>query len=343
MTSAQALQDVGLVTPAPLATWTGAGVSVADVLASLERLRRQGTRTATRTSVVNLVVVTADPQSAARAESAMRRLGPRHPGRTVVVLSDPDAESRLDADVALFEAIADGHGVWWEEAHLEVGGPASRHLDSVVAPLLVPHLPLAVWYPGPLPPPGDPLAALADAVIVDVRFAEPLGAPGGPSSQAALAALVELGRRHRVVDLSWKRTTPWRELLAALFDPPELRDYLSGIRRARIAAQPGPRRLLAGWLVSRAHLPISSLELVDSLHASIEIDAAGPEGPGRFVVERHGGERLVMAEAEVGGRPVLRLQETLPAHGLTWSLARALSRLDRDRGYEHALAAALTL
>jgi glucose-6-phosphate dehydrogenase assembly protein OpcA len=323
--------------------WSGRGVTVPEVVVALDRLRHENPSNHTRTSVVNLVVVAPNDETAARAASAMRRLGSRHPGRTIVLLPHPERPLGIDAHLSLHEAIADSHWVWWEEVVLEVGGAATSRLDSIVLPLAIPRLPIAVWYPGPLPEPGDPLAGLGDALVVDVRFAEPLGTAEGPTSRAALSALVELCRRHVIVDLSWRRTAPWRELLAGLFDLEELTDYLSGIQRVEVAAQPGPRRLLAGWLESRLHLPPGQIELVDALHASILLQAVGPEGRGSFLVERRGSERFVTATAEVEGRHVLRLQQVLPEHGLTWSLAQALSHLSRDRTYEHALAAALTL
>ncbi len=57
-----------------------------------------------------------------------------------------------------------------------------------------------------------------------------------------------------VVDLAWLRTTPWRERLAASFDPPERLPALRQLRGRRSAtrrARPPARSLLAGWLASR--------------------------------------------------------------------------------------------
>ncbi|MGH9104123.1 MAG: glucose-6-phosphate dehydrogenase assembly protein OpcA [Acidimicrobiales bacterium] len=326
-----------------VASWSASGTTLEAVEAAVERLRHQEEQLATRTSVVNLVVVASDQDSIRRTGSAMRRLGARHPGRTLLLLLDRQAPAGIDAEVTFRQAVAEGHAIWWEQLTLVVRGSAADHLESLVAPLLLAHLPLAAWFPAQLPAPGEPLAGVADAVLVDSRFAEPLGGgteePGDRA--AAFAALVELSRRHPVVDLSWKRLTPWRELLAGLFDPPALRGYVSEVRSATVRAQPGPRRLLAGWLVSQLGLAPDAVVCEDALHASVELLAGGTGEPGSFTVERDGDERSVTARAVIRGEEVLCQRQSLPEHGLTWSLARALSRLGHDLTYEHAVASAL--
>ncbi|MDA8391251.1 MAG: glucose-6-phosphate dehydrogenase assembly protein OpcA [Actinomycetota bacterium] len=326
--------------PRVLCRWSGRGVSVEQVEVAASKLRSGEETAATRTSVVNLAVVADDLATLDRTGSAMRRLGARHPGRTVLILARPEAPAGIDAEVTLHEAVAEGHTVWWEEVRIAAGGSCARHLDSVVAPLAVRHLPLAVWFPGALPPPGDKLAALADAVLVDVRFAEPLGWGRG-DLEAELAALVELARRCPVVDLSWKRLTPWRELLAVLAGMPSVAPFLAEVRSAHVSAQPGPRRLLAGWLVSRLGLRRDRVSLEDALHASVSIHAEVDGRRATLSVERTSDERVVRAVAVVDGHEELSLSETLPEHGLTWSLARALSDLGPDPIYEHSLSAAL--
>ena len=322
--------------PTLVGSWEAEGTDLAAITAAVDGLRHQGEHLATRTSVVNLVVVADDERTLGRTAAAMRRLGARHPGRTVLVRPSPEPSGSLGASVELWEAVAAGHAIWWEELSLTVGGDAAAHLDSLLTPLVVRHLPVAAWFPGVLPRPGDPLAAMADAVLVDSRFAEPLGAASATPRQA-LVALTELARRHPVVDLSWKRTSPWRELLAALFEPPQLRGFQLGVAAARLAGQPGPRRLLAGWVADRLNLAEDIVATEDAVHASIELDAVSGGRRGRFVVRRVGDEPLVDATAEVDGEQLVSLRRQLPEHGLTWSLAQALSRLERERIYEHAL------
>jgi Glucose-6-phosphate dehydrogenase subunit len=57
-----------------------------------------------------------------------------------------------------------------------------------------------------------------------------------------------------VVDLAWLRTTPWRERLAASFDPPERLAVLDRLGALSVRHRPGSTAsalLLAGWLASR--------------------------------------------------------------------------------------------
>ncbi len=317
----------------PLARWEARSVSIGEVCAALTELRHNEETTATRTSVLNLVVAGDEPEAAARAASAMRRLGQRHPGRTLALVCRSGATDRIDASVELHSATTDGTPIWWEEVHLELGGRLCTHLASVIMPLLLAGLPTAVWFPSALPPPDAPLLGLADVVLVDARWALQAG--------SGLAALVELSRRHKVIDLSWCRLTPWRRLLASLFEPQALRPYLRGVTSARIAANPGPGRLLAGWLIDRIGVPGSAVTLEAATHASIHLWATHAGHRARFSVERPSDDPLVLGAVQVEGGPSRHESVKLPEHGLTWSLAQALSRLARDPRYDAAIRAAL--
>lgn len=328
-----------------LASWSGRSVTVGAVLGALDDLRRSQARTATRTSVVNLVVAATHPAGAERAAAAMRRLGHRHPGRTLALVCRPQGPEGLDARVDLHQATAEGHNIWWEEIRLELGGRLCHHVDSLVSPLLLGELPMAAWFPSILPAPGDPLAAMADAVLVDARWATTGDREGEGEEEVfgALPALVELSRRHAVVDLSWKRLTPWRALLSGLFDPTPLRPFVAGVTSAEVAGHAGPSRLLAGWLVDRLALPARAVADRRAVHATISLDATHGGRRGRFVVSRTSDEPVVQARAEIEGGPAQAETTTLPEHGLTWSLAEALVHLGHDVVYDHAIHAALSL
>ena len=62
----------------------------------------------------------------------------------------------------------------------------------------------------------------------------------------------QLARSAYVVDLAWLRSTPWRERVAATFDPPQWRDELGRITSVKVQPPPGVRRprgccSAAGW------------------------------------------------------------------------------------------------
>ena len=57
-----------------------------------------------------------------------------------------------------------------------------------------------------------------------------------------------------MVDLAWLRGTPWRERVAATFDPPQWRDELRRIDSVRVRHRPDSGVagvLFCGWLASR--------------------------------------------------------------------------------------------
>lgn len=320
-------QSLGAV---ELAAWRGEGVRVGTILEALDRMRHGEQRTATRTSVVNLVVLATDDEEAARACEAVRRLAGRHPGRTITVqcAGEADEPTTIDAAVVLEGAEAEGVDVWWEDVRLRVTGRGAHHLDSVVEPLILPELPCAVWFAGRLPSPADPLLDVADVVFVDTKEAPEPG---------AFATVAELVRRAPVVDLCWTRLQPWRRLLAGLFDGPVYRPFVANVVEAHVAGKEAPRGLLAGWLVERLDLLPAAVHLHDDRHVSLRLTATAGGRTGVFEVTRRPGERVVRAGARVEGGP--HHDDVLPLadESLPWSLGEALTHLGRDREYERAV------
>lgn len=310
------------------------GTDVDGIEAALVALRRRSERTGVRTAVCTLVAVTDDARCAEVLDT-VGRLAAAHPVHCIAVLpGDPAGPPRIDAEVRVRCQLLAERAVCTEEVRLEVTGPALGHLDSVVEPLALPDLPVAVWYPTALPGPADPLLGAADLVVVDTKEA------GGA---AALAASAALARRAPVADLSWVRLTPWRELLAGLFEGAPFRPFLGGVRAVRVAGKPAPSRLMAGWVCSRLGLDTSVATVADHRHVTIEVVAGHDGREGRFVVARSEGERIVTARATVEGGPaherVLRLRPRDPAR----VLGQALARMERDPVWEEAVATAAAL
>ena len=314
------------VAPTLLSVWSEDGVRIGDVLRALEALRRPEPMPATRTSVLTLVIVATRRASAIRAQAAVHELGGRHPARVLTLVIDPTARGSagIDAEIRLLGGSAEGKALWFEDVELDVHGEAARHLDSMIEPLTLSDLPVAVWFVDDLPALDDPLLAAADVLLVDARELDDVG---------ALASLVELCGRQAVVDLSWTRLRPWRQLLAGLFEGPAFRPYVSEVRRSSVAGRTGPRLLLDGWLADRLGLPDAARHVEASDHVSIRLWCDGAT----FSVVREGDVRRVVARAVIEGGPsaeaVLQLPESTPA----WGLADALSHLEHDPVYERAL------
>ena len=320
--------------PSELGSWRGEGVRVGQVLEALGELRRGEPRAATRTSVVNLVMVAGDDQEAERACSAMHRLETGHPGRTVVLVRhDQTAEPRLDAEVSLHGAEAGGHAVWSEDVRLRVRGALGEHLYSLVEPLTLPDVPVAVWFLTRLPLPSDPVLAAADYVIVDTKDA------ADDESMSRVTALAEC---HHVMDLSWIRLQPWRELLGNLFEVKPFRAFLDGVRAVTVSGKAGPRQLMAGWLSSRLGLPTSAFTLSDARHLLVRLTCDHQGQTGTFTAERVAGERLVRAKAAVSGMAPYEDHLVLHDVSLSWSLGRALARLEPHPSYGPTLRCAVS-
>jgi glucose-6-phosphate dehydrogenase assembly protein OpcA len=319
---------------ATLNSWSAEGVRLADVLGALEDLRRPDRLSATRTSVLTLVLVARDRRPVERAVSAVHELGARHPARCLVVLVQPDAgESGIDAEVRLLGGEAGGLAVWFENVELTVRGPAVGHLDSLIEPFTLPDLPVVAWFVDGLPDPDDSLLDAADVLLVDSRdFGD----------VACFSVLASLTRLRPVVDLSWVRLRPWRELLAGLFEGAVFRPFVAGVRSAEVTGKTGPRHLLAGWLADRLGLASPNLRLVDAEHASARLTAEHEGRIGTFSVARRPGERVVVAAASVEGGPAHETLVVLPEATPAWGLADALSRLGRDAVYEGALRTTLS-
>jgi glucose-6-phosphate dehydrogenase assembly protein OpcA len=148
-----------------------------------------------------------------------------------------------------------------EQIYIRARGEAVSGLDNVVLPLIVPELPVYLWWrAGRFVPPSflDQVLRVTNRVLVDSgRFEEP------ELDLATLARLVE--RFHTTdgmafSDLNWARLTPCRELIAQNFDSEEARSCLQDLSEVSFEWQvctgdTGSRTahalLLTAWLASR--------------------------------------------------------------------------------------------
>jgi glucose-6-phosphate dehydrogenase assembly protein OpcA len=322
-------------------TWDAEGVRLSEVAKALAELRHQALgRIATRTAVMTLVAVIPTDEQAYAASRALRALGRHHPARILLLRPDPDQAATLDARAALYAVDADGHQLHFEEITLIVGGQAANHLDSLVEPFTLSDLPIPVWYVSDVPEPTDPLLSVATAVIVDSRDA---------AGSGRLRALLELARRRTVVDLSWIRLEPWRELLAGLFDPPENRAWLGAVETVAVSGKVGPRQLLGGWLQGQLRLAPSQLQLIDAQHVEIRVTCRRDGDMATFEVGRGTLQRTVsgrvLRSPGSGDRNAARGPESggsipLADDALATSLSEALTHLQPDVIWERALSAA---
>ena len=212
-----------------------------------------------RACVLNLVVYAEGAEARAEVEDLLGAVVERHPCRAIVLAAERGAaEARLDAFVSTrCQLSARGSKrICGEQITVEAAGTAVETASTAVAPLLVPDVPVFLWWKD-IPHYEDKLftrlAAMADRVVIDsASFDEPR------EDLLRLARLLE-GGRLRLSDLNWGRLTSWRSLVASFWDVADYRASLASIERVvieydppdRSLAQVAPKALLAlGWLAS---------------------------------------------------------------------------------------------
>ena len=194
--------------------------------------------------VLNMIVLVRSGEIATMLER-LSGVGRYAASRLLLIEVDPDAE-QLEAEVAIAGQGrgAGGNELVRETVALTVGECHMPDLRSIAASLVVSDLPTLLWSPSSARERARPLLALSQSVLIDSL--EPA------SAGDAFAQALELSRESYVVDLSWLRTTPWRERLAAAFD--RRRSALEKITAVRIRHHHDSipaGTLFAGWLASR--------------------------------------------------------------------------------------------
>ncbi|MDQ4132620.1 MAG: glucose-6-phosphate dehydrogenase assembly protein OpcA [Actinomycetota bacterium] len=319
-----------------LGTWESERVTVGQVEAALNGLRRHESRAAVRTSVLTLVAVVDEQEGADTVLGTVTELGARHPSRTVVlVVGEAEAESGLDACASVHLAERAGTTVCFEDVVLNVRGRARFHLDSIVEPFTLPDLPVVVWLPARLPSLGDPLLEAADRIVIDSRAV--------PERPDLLDVIARLARRLPLTDLSWIRLTPWRNHLAGLFEGGFYRPFLDQVERVEVSGNYGPRHLVGGWLLTRLQLSPEQITLAPADHVSIRIHAVSDGRTGHFTVARTGADRVIESSVDIDDGP--SVTQTLYIHR-QWpaqSLGQALTRMGYDETYREAVTGAQEL
>lgn len=257
-----------MIAPVDERFWGTPASGIGGIEHDLARLRRsrsahsreQGVPVA-RASVLNLVVFATREAHARRAARTIADLAIRHPSRAVVILADRERTAGT-GELSLYCRLA-GPGaaqqVSYEQILIRARGDADARLASAVIPLLLPDLPVFLWWTGTPPLESahfEALLTLADRLIVDsADFARP------DRTLPAVAAIARRGRgRYGVTDFNWTRLTAWRDLVAQFFDVPAWRPFLDGVTGVRVGfavdadgreIHPSQALLFIGWLASR--------------------------------------------------------------------------------------------
>jgi glucose-6-phosphate dehydrogenase assembly protein OpcA len=269
--------------------------------------------------VLNLIVVV-DRSWKGEIANRLERVGRYHASRTILCAVE-EGRDTLDAVAVMSyeDSVGGGIGAMRETVEIDMGPEHLVGLKTIVDPIVVSELPTVLWCPH-----GHDEAVCALRGMTDVML---LDSDDLLDADEGLARAHEELRSSYVVDLAWLRTTPWRERLAASFDPPARRQSLSAIEGFTIRHQSSSTAsalLLAGWLASRLHWdtrPLASANgaglrgrayTASSRYIDIRLETVAQDVPGLAgITVSCEGYTLSLDRAQGG----LRAHESIAGHG----------------------------
>jgi glucose-6-phosphate dehydrogenase assembly protein OpcA len=311
--------------------------SIERQLAELWRAEKHdGEKAVTRAALWNVVAHTWSATEHARATEVLARASAKVPQRTIVVRADPhgnaDIESWISANCHL---VGGGRQVCSEEVVIVASGERVSHIPPLVSALLLPDMPVAVWWLGDLPNDQhqyvETLLDPADRLIVDSSHF---------NGAADLDLVSRIGEQTTTApaDLNWARIEEWRAATAALFDPPSMRARLRAIRSVNVISggeasfgATAEALLYVAWLTSQSGTEIA-FEFVQRGHEAgiceIEIHFADTTA----MIRQERGRGVVVASADGIETSIDCITRSL-ARETEELIVRLLKRPEADRVY----------
>ncbi len=188
----------------------------------------------TRAALWNVIAHTGTIEEQEHAAEVLCAASEVVPQRTIVIRSDPRAEAELASWIGVnCHVISGDKQVCSEEIAIIAGGDHVDRVPPLMNSLLIPDMPVAVWWVGDLPHENEAYVQSmldpADRLIIDSSaFDDP----------ADLALLTNVAEQTTTApaDLNWVRLDEWRLAAASIFDAQEMRSRLRAIRRVRVVA-----------------------------------------------------------------------------------------------------------
>ncbi|HET7711556.1 MAG TPA: glucose-6-phosphate dehydrogenase assembly protein OpcA, partial [Thermoanaerobaculia bacterium] len=206
--------------------------SIEKTLAELWQVERNDEHTVTRAALWNVVAHASTAEHHAHASEVLSRAAATVPQRTIVVRATPLAKREMTSWIsANCHLVGGGNKVCSEEIAIVASGDLVRRVPPLVHALLLPDMPVAMWWLGDLPAEEaeyvDALLQPVDRLIVDSSHFDRL-------DDLALVKRVSEKTSTAPADLNWIRLEEWRSATAMLFDPPEMRGRLDQLRSVDI-------------------------------------------------------------------------------------------------------------
>lgn len=336
-----------------------------------------------RARAADLMVFMSDESLLTETYQIISELASFHPCRVLLMAGDRNAASRdIEMYVSAFcanQKRSDSKTLCCEEVTLTAQGRFVSELPSAAVPLLVPDLPVFLWWrekPGAEDRVFTQLCLAADRVVIDsADFPDP------PSDLEAVAQLFSRLDDEAIVlsDLNWARLTFWRASLANFYDVEDYRAALDQVTDVRIdfvaektaSTVSSQALLITGWLSSRLNWTWSGEYLRSSpqtltchfkrdgrlIKLSInevqrpamksgelsQIELKSPDVPATFLVSRS--EDVIHLETHITINGHTYPSRLLPVKD--WKAAQLLGRemeiLGNDKVYEEAVKSAAEL
>lgn len=331
-----------------------------------------------RASVLTLLAFVENEDDGRETFNLISRVIAQNPCRAILLAAEPrESPEGLSAWISAqcHLPLSGARQVCCEQIYVRARGETVKGLDNVVLPLIVPELPVYLWWrSGRFVPPSflDHVLRVTNRVLVDSgRFEEP---------EADLATLARQVERFRKADgmafsdLNWARLTPCRELIAQNFDSDETGPCLQDLAEIKLEWQQGTGAqgsrtaqalLMTAWLASRlGWRPAARLKPSANPSRVLEFrrgekqvrvewvvhQAAGKPAtpfqvnlktgsapPANFSVTETIEEGIVRTSAELPGRAPLERTARLVVMGEVELVNEELKFPDRDRIYEEVL------
>lgn len=278
-----------------------------EINETLFQLRKEGQ--AASGQVLTLVIDT----PAAGYEEAMaqaQEAGALHPSRILVAIRGLDNEAGLNAEVITSSSAT-------EVITLEFSGQVDEHAESVLLPLLLPELPVVIWWPTATPENllQCEMRTLSNRFIVDTSNADD-----------PIEAVHRLARQHQsaTTDLAWTRLTRWRAMLVAALDQVRAPVTSGAVVGPATSA---PSELMRAWLEMKLDAPISRPPAQSDYPGLHGVDLMTEAG--EVTLRRVSPTDAILSLPEQPDRPV-----ALARRGAQQLLAEELTRLTGDDAFD---------
>ena len=227
-------------------------------LADLWRGQKEDENAVTRAALWNVIAHTTNADDHTIASQTLARASESVPQRAIVIRADLGGTSEITSWIsANCHRVSGEKQVCSEEISIVAGGARVRHIPPLMNALLIPDMPVAVWWVGDLPNEEhayvETMLDPADRLIVDSSHFDRV---------EDLIWLKEIAERTFTApaDLNWVKLEDWRLVTASLFDAPSMRERLHDIRSLKITALGGTTSLFgdsveslyyAAWMMAQ--------------------------------------------------------------------------------------------